>query len=145
MPEAVPVTKKNDVQFQTYSNREYINYVYSVKYEDCVHSLIEAIADEKMGELDRAPATFRKHLAEIYWLVIVPRKGNLPSDSKLVKYQSNLLDYSSLGLDEGANILAGVAAYLYDFGTLRPESRVPDPKHILLKKLEQRRPHHGTL
>lgn len=145
MPEPTQTAKKNDVQFQTYSNREYINYVYSVKYEDCVHSLVEAITDEKMGELDRAPATFRKHLSEIYWLVIVPRKAALPADSKLVKYVDNLLDYSLLTLGEGSNILAEIAAYLYEFGTLRPESRVPDPKKAFLKRMEQRRPHHGTL
>lgn len=132
------------LEFQTYSNREFVNNDYTVKYDHTIEALIETIKGSEMG--DDVP-NFGERLAAIYWSVIIPRWEILSKKDKgfFHNYEKKILKLEPMTQDDGIAILKRIGSYLYDFGVLRTESRSPDLRHILIKKLEPRRPHHGNV
>lgn len=145
MPDPKPAPAVGEVKYATYSSRDYINKIYVDKFGDCAGLMVQAI-DRSSEGFDNAEKEFKKMLAALYILVVTPRRDKIPSEFKAILGNKKMPNrFLELTMDEAEEIYATIGLYLYDFGVLRSESKNPDLKHILISKLEPRRPHHGGI
>lgn len=126
MPKAgeyVSNEKAVTTSFQTMTNRDFMNRIYILRYEDCVE-LMKA----DMKSFDKP--MFLEALTKLFFSFIVPRLHILKDE-----HQKKLVQ-SRINKDEGVALLIDIATYMHGLGVNRPEKEQSDLDHVIMEEME---------
>jgi len=115
--------KSVTTQFQTMTNRDFMNRIYILRYEDCVE-LMKA----SMKSFDQP--MFLEALTKLYFSFIVPRLHILEG-----KHKDKLVQ-SRINKEEGVALLIDIATYMHGLGVNRPEKEQSDLDHVVMEEME---------
>jgi hypothetical protein len=121
--EFIKQDKSSLPNMQTLTNRDFINRIYVLRFEDCVESIK---ADMKRSEMP----DFMEALTKLYWSFIAPRK-HLLSPALQVKF-----DPKRINKEECLEFLSDIAEYMHTLGVNRPEKEQSDLDHIVITDME---------
>jgi hypothetical protein len=120
---------------KTLTNRDFINRIYILRYEDCVE--LVRVSFDHSTSIDFVNAVER-----LYWSFIVPRQSKLKEDYPAILGKIDELRQKANNMETQQRyrpyleLLEIISRRLWQVGVNRPEKQEADLDHVVIEEME---------